>query len=135
MYKKLKEISKTSYCPYSNFPVAAILKDDKENEYIGVNIENSAFPSSLCAEKVAIANLITNKVNPKSIKEIHIFSSSSENILSPCGSCRQVLIEHLSGESKVFMYDKNGNYKVETLDFLVPYKVKLNNLRKDNKNE
>ncbi len=53
MVDKLKELLKYAYCPWSHFQVAAIAISEEGKEYPGVNVENAAFPSGLCAERSA----------------------------------------------------------------------------------
>lgn len=123
MLSKLKEFSKKSYCPYSNFKVAAILESDDGEIHGGANIENIAFPSSLCAERVAINSAIMNNVNFDKIINLHIFSPNADFCLSPCGSCRQVMTEHLKLETDIYMYSKDGEYIVMSLKDLVPMPI------------
>jgi cytidine deaminase len=118
--KKLKEISEQSYSPYSNFKVSAILEERNGDIHCGVNIENMAFPSSMCAERVAIGVARMNRANFKEIINVHIFSPNADFFLAPCGSCRQVLTEHLNIKTNIYMYSNNSEKKVMTLEELVP---------------
>jgi cytidine deaminase len=62
MFEKLQKLLKNSYSPYSNFKVAAIIKTKNGKEYKGVNIESAAFSNTICAERNAIFNAITEGV-------------------------------------------------------------------------
>ncbi len=120
MIKKLKEISNQSYSPYSNFKVSAILEEKNGNLHCGTNIENVAFPSSMCAERVAIGVARINGANFKEVVNVHIFSPNADFFLAPCGSCRQVLTEHLNLQTKIYMYSNNGKHNIMKLGELVP---------------
>ena len=79
---------KNSYSPYSNYPVgAAVLAEDGE-VYGGANIENSAYPSGLCAERVAI-----NRAISEGNRKILALAVVTRNAGAPCGACRQVIAE------------------------------------------
>jgi cytidine deaminase len=92
-----KNAAEKAYAPYSRFRVGAALLFTDETTHSGSNQENSAYPSGLCAERVAVfsaASLFPGKV----IKAIAI-STINENegfqgVVSPCGACRQVLAEY-----------------------------------------
>ncbi len=86
-----------AYAPYSGFYVGAAVLLDNGNVIKGNNQENAAYPSGLCAERVAVYS--ASALYPQiAIKAIAISSSSKEitagKFVTPCGSCRQALIEY-----------------------------------------
>ncbi|MEQ9308653.1 MAG: cytidine deaminase [Balneolaceae bacterium] len=88
---RLKELLKKAITTYSDFPVSAILYT--ESGYVeGVNIEVSDWSLGLCAERVAFAKAISN--GETKFTEIAVHTKLGE-VSSPCGACRQVIIEHL----------------------------------------
>ncbi len=130
-WQKLWEIaSKTcekAYAPYSNFWVGvAILLEN--NEIIeGVNQENAAYPSGLCAERVALFSagiLFPNQT----IKMMAIAARRAENPqiipVTPCGACRQVMIEFENKQKTplqvLFKGTENEYYIIETVSDLLP---------------
>lgn len=123
MLKKLNEVAKKSYSPYSKFKVAAILEDKHGKTYSGANMENIAFPSSMCAERVAIGLANMFDVDFKSIIKIHIFSPNADFFLAPCAACRQVMTEHLNINTEVCMYSNVGEIKTMLLKDLVPMPI------------
>jgi cytidine deaminase len=123
MKEKLEKLLKNSYGKYSNIKVSAIVVTTNLKEYKGVNVENSVFPSSICAERNAIFNAITNGTKSNEIKEIHIISNL-ENLLYPCGSCIQVMLEFCNNNSKIYVYSKK-NVKKHTLKELIPYGITI----------
>lgn len=94
LIEKAIEIAKKSYAPYSNFPVgAAVLLDDGQ-VFAGNNQENIAFPSGTCAER-SVLNYVHGNFPENAIKIIAItaLKSNSHIPVTPCGFCRQVIVE------------------------------------------
>ena len=75
-----------AYAPYSNYQVGAVARMNDGTEFVGVNVENAAYPLGLCAEKNAISAAAAAGVRPGEIAAIGINAS-------PCGGCRQWLHE------------------------------------------
>lgn len=124
--KKANKLLCRAYVPYSKFPVSAIVIDQDENEYEGVNVENAAYGLCLCAERNAITSGVTK--NLKSIKTIYITGNTNEPI-SPCGSCRQVIAEFSTKDTKIILgSSKTDEYKEMDLDALIPYYFSKNSL-------
>ena len=122
MQKKLKNLIKKSYSVYSKVKVAAIVISKNNDQYYGVNVENAAFPSTICAERNAIFNSVTNGLKPGEIKEIHIMSNVEKNPLFPCGGCMQVMLEFCDKETKILIYFKD-EFKTYLLKELIPYGI------------
>ena len=77
-----------AYAPYSNYPVGAALLTTSGRIYEGVNVENAAYPDSMCAERVAIYKAVSE--GERKFVAIAVVTKDGG---SPCGSCRQVLAE------------------------------------------
>lgn len=126
---KLKELLKKAYAPYSNFQVAACAIDEEGNEFYGVNVENAAYPSGLCAERSALFGSIAYGGKVGKFKEIHIISKK-EGIISPCAGCRQVFVELMKNDAKVYQYSNDTKQvRVNTVEELVPYSVKESDIK------
>ncbi|WP_288867096.1 cytidine deaminase [uncultured Sneathia sp.] len=124
--KKANKLLCKAYVPYSKFPVSAIVIDQDGNEYEGVNVENAAYGLCLCAERNAITSGVTK--NLKSIRTIYITGNTNEPI-SPCGSCRQVIAEFSTKDTKIILgSSKTDEYKEMDLDNLIPYYFSKNSL-------
>ncbi|KAI5850428.1 cytidine deaminase-like protein [Morchella snyderi] len=106
-----------AYCPYSNFQVGCALLCDDGSWVIGANIENASYPVTICAERVALVKAITE--GKKKYRAIGVATNITPPA-SPCGMCRQFIREFASLETPIFMYDKNGEYVVRTLEQLLP---------------
>lgn len=122
MKKRLDELLNKAYGKYSGVKVSAIIIDKNGNEFEGVNVENAAFPSSICAERNAIFNSVTNGMKPGELKEVHLTSNLKEKNLYPCAGCLQVMLEFMPSNGKVNMYH-DDEIKVHELKELVPYGV------------
>ena len=97
-----------AYAPYSNYPVGSSLRTKTGRIYTGVNIENAAYPQTMCAERVAIFKAVS-----EGEKEFEVITVVTDNGGSPCGGCRQVMAEFGLG-TIVLMADGNGRIVKET---------------------
>jgi cytidine deaminase len=82
------EARRHAYAPYSKYSVGAALRTTTGRIYTGVNIENAAYPTSICAERVAIFKAVS-----EGEREFEVIAVVTDNGGSPCGACRQVLSE------------------------------------------
>ncbi len=85
-----------AYAPYSEFKVGACALMDDGSFVLGNNQENAAFPSGICAERVALFYAGANFPNKKVITLCIVAKGDlmpASQLLSPCGSCRQVMLE------------------------------------------
>lgn len=96
LIEKAFEVGENAYAPYSKFKVGASLRLENDVIVTGSNQENIAYPSGLCAERVALFNAGANYPNVK-VETLCIIAKGDllpkDKILSPCGSCRQVMVE------------------------------------------
>lgn len=126
---------KTAYAPYSNFSVGAALLLDNGEVVKGNNQENAAYPSGLCAERVAIFYAGSQYPNAKVLK-ICITASpndrDSDVPIPPCGACRQSIAEYEFKQDKsieiYFMGSKGDIYKSDSLKNLLPLMFDKNHL-------
>lgn len=77
-----------AYAPYSKYHVGAALRTKTGRIFTGVNVENAAYPHTMCAERVAIFKAVS-----EGEKEFEVIAVATDNGGSPCGGCRQVLAE------------------------------------------
>ena len=118
-YKQLIELANVArrhaYAPYSNYPVGAALRTKTGRVYSGVNIENAAYPTGICAERVAIFKAIS-----EGEREFEVIAVVTDNGGSPCGACRQVLSE-FGLDTIVLIADGKGLlFKETTVGKLLP---------------
>ncbi len=107
---------KNSYSPYSNYPVGAAVLAEDGLVYGGTNIENSAYPSGLCAERVAITKAIS-----EGNRKILAVAVVTRNGGAPCGACRQVMREFANLDMPVILTTIDDGFEEEfTLGDLLP---------------
>ncbi len=102
LLKNAVEISNDAYAPYSEFHVGASVLLKSGEIVSGSNQENAAYPSGLCAERVAMFATSANH-RDKEMQTIAIYAASettAKKQISPCGSCRQVLVEYEVKQNK-----------------------------------
>ncbi len=97
-----------AYAPYSNYLVGAALLTSSGKIYDGVNVENAAYPTSICAERVAVFKAVS-----EGERKFTALAVASNNGGAPCGACRQVLSE-FGQDIKVLIVNGEGVVEQET---------------------
>ncbi len=120
-----KRSTQNAYAPYSGFKVGAAVLLENGKIITGNNQENIAYPSGLCAERVAVfyANATYPDVRIKTIAVAAYFEGDYVEKLSPCGSCLQVLQEvenRYQSPVQVLLYRKHEVYIVDSVKDLMP---------------
>ncbi len=109
------EARKRAYAPYSKYRVGAALRTKSGRIFTGVNVENAAYPTSMCAERVAVFTAVS-----QGEREFEALAVVTDNGGSPCGSCRQALAE-FGLETVVLIANGAGNLLKEmTVAELLP---------------
>ena len=109
------EARRRAYAPYSHYQVGAALRTKSGRIFTGCNVENVAYPTSMCAERVAIFKAVSEGET-----EFEVLAVATPNGGSPCGGCRQVMAE-FSLETIVLIADGNGRLVQEaTVEELLP---------------
>ena len=126
LINKSKEAVKNAYAPYSKFNVGAAVLLANGEIITGTNQENAAYPSGLCAERVAIfyANSKYPDIPVKAIA-VTAFTNNKfiENPVPPCGSCRQVIVEtetRFNTPIKIYLVSKNRITVINDAKTLLP---------------
>jgi cytidine deaminase len=110
-----KEARKHAYVPYSRYRVGAALRTKSGRVFTGVNVESAAYPTTMCAERVAVYKAVS-----EGEKDFDVIAVVTDNGGSPCGGCRQVLAE-FGLETLVLIADGNGKLVKEmTVAELLP---------------
>ena len=129
------EARSKAYAPYSNFTVGAALLLDNGMVVQGSNQENAAYPSGLCAERVAIYYAGATYPNAKIVKMFITASPQNRDLeepIPPCGSCRQAIAEYEFKQDVpitiFFMGAKGHIYKSDSLKNLLPLVFDKNHL-------
>ena len=122
---------KNSYAPYSKFNVSAAVLMGSGKIYLGVNVENAAYPAGVCAERNAIFHAIQE--GERKLVAVAIVGGPNYTITdycAPCGVCRQVMREFCNPKEMVVLIAKSPeDYKEMTLEELLPESFGPNSLR------
>lgn len=115
-----KEAAQNAYAPYSNFQVGAALLLSDGTIIKGANVENISFGATNCAERSALFTAVSCGYRKGDFKAIAIYGNTKDPI-SPCGICRQALVEFLERDTPVFLVNQNLDVLDTTLGDLLPY--------------
>ena len=126
LINRAKDTCFRAYAPYSHFRVGAAVRLANGEIVTGSNQENAAFPSGLCAERTAL--FYANSQYPEqAIKALAIAAHTQSDFLdrpiSPCGACRQVILEaemRYRNPIRIFLYGKSEIYIIESIKDLLP---------------
>ena len=106
-----------AYAPYSRFKVGAALRGRSGRVYLGVNVENAAYPEGTCAEAGAIAAMVAG--GDTEIVEVAVIADAPSPV-PPCGGCRQKIAEFAAPDVPVTMATMSGQVLTRRLDELLP---------------
>lgn len=115
--QEAKHMLSKAYVPYSNFPVGAGLLSVDGTIYGGCNIENASYGLSNCAERTAIFKAVSDGV--KHFKCLVVTAYTDEPV-SPCGACRQVISEFCDDDMTVILMNHQGKSLQTTVGELLP---------------
>lgn len=116
LIRRAQAVRRRAYAPYSNYPVGAALLGRSGQIYEGANVENAAYPNTMCAERNAVFRAVSD--GERAFDAIAVVT---ENGGAPCGACRQVLSE-FGGEVLVIVADTTGKIHHKTpLHELIPH--------------
>lgn len=113
-----KEASKNAYVPYSRFPIGSAVLTKTGEVFQGCNIENISYGLCNCGERTAIFKAVSEGY--RELSAIAVYGSTKEPV-SPCGACRQVMVEFFEPTSKVILISQNGKTVEMTVEELLPY--------------
>ncbi len=116
---KALEARELSYSPYSHYKVGAAVLLRNGTILKGANIENAAYGSTMCGERNAIYHAYCSGYRKDDILALAI-SSSSEVVPSPCGACRQVIIELLNRDVPVYLVTDSRKIIETSVEGLLP---------------
>lgn len=125
MLQMARDAMDRAYVPYSHFRVGAAIRAQSGKLYAGCNVENAAYPAGSCAEQGAVSAMVLG--GDDKIAEI-VVMGDGENLVSPCGSCRQRIREFATPQTVVHICDRNGVRKSMLMSELLPVSFGPENL-------
>ena len=108
------KVRQFAYAPYSNYAVGAAVLTENGQIFSGVNVENATYGLTVCAERTAVFNAVS-----AGQQRITAVAVCTENAGSPCGACRQVLVE-FGGDVPVWITNPKGETRQTTTYGLLP---------------
>lgn len=101
--------------PYSQYQVGAAILTEDNTVILGCNVESKAYPTTLCAERVAIFSAIA-----QGHRKFSAMALVTEDGSFPCGSCRQIIHEY-AGNIPIYISNGSNEYITKTISELLPY--------------
>ena len=112
-----REAAGRAYAPYSNLRVGAAVLTERGNIFTGGNVENASYGLSICAERAAVFAAVAAEGGDMKIRALAVFNES-EGSCSPCGACRQVILEF--GPQALVFYKSPDGLKEARITELLP---------------
>ena len=125
-----------AHAPFSRYHVGAAVLDDQGNVHVGCNVENASYPEGICAEANAIGSMVA--AGGRRIVSIAITGGfagepdedavnrfTSVGSCTPCGGCRQRILEFADGQTRILLRDPAGALQVCGIDDLLPNSFRL----------
>jgi cytidine deaminase len=125
LFEAAKAIQARAYAPYSGFKVGAAIATPDGKVFTGCNVENAAYPVGTCAEAGAISAMLA--AGESRIAEI-VVMGEGENLVTPCGGCRQRIREFAAGDTPIHIAGPEGIRRSFTLEELLPFSFGPDNL-------
>ncbi|MBO8171390.1 MAG: cytidine deaminase [Bacillaceae bacterium] len=117
LLKMAEQVMEKAYVPYSNFKVGAALLAEDGRVFTGCNVENASYGLTICAERNAIFKAVSEGV--RSFKQLAVIADT-EGPVSPCGACRQVMVEFFGPDMPVVLSNVKGETTTRTVEELLP---------------
>ena len=136
LLNQARDATSNAYAPYSNFNVSAVAKLHNGEIVKGTNQENASYPVGICAERVLLSTI--SSLFPNTPIEILAISydnknGSSNHAISPCGMCRQALVEYegrTGAPMKIIMSGQEGEVIVlESAKTLLPFSFSVDDMK------
>ena len=134
LIENAREAAQNAYAPYSRFRVGAAIRLESGIIIKGANVENAAFPSGICAERGAIATLVSGYPDEKP-EAIAITALTEDGLtdepVTPCGNCRQVIAEEEARSGrfiKIILSGRNKTIIIESIKNLLPLQFSKSNM-------
>lgn len=128
LVEKAKEARSLSYSPYSHFAVGAALLTKDGKVFLGANIENSAYPLCMCAERNALYNAYMHGYKKSDFIALAL-SADTDTPCSPCGACRQVISELFPKDGVIIMSNLKGAIQETSIEELLPFAFSEDDLK------
>lgn len=116
LVESAKRAIANAYAPYSEFRVSSVVKTKSGKTYVGVNVENSSYGLTICAERVAVAKAVSE--GDREVEVVVVYTEANEPVY-PCGACRQFIAEFNPEALIVVVW--RGGIETRSLKELLPH--------------
>ncbi len=120
LIQKAIDVMEQAYTPYSNFNVGCSLLMKNGNVVCGANIENASYGLTNCAERSALFAAYSLGYRKDDIVSM-VIVGDTEKFISPCGACRQVISELVSGDTEIILTNLKNDIKIVNKYDLLPF--------------
>jgi cytidine deaminase len=126
LFEAAKAVQAKAYAPYSGFKVGAAIATPGGRVFAGCNVENAAYPVGACAESGAISAMLA--AGESRIAAV-VVMGEGENLVTPCGGCRQRIREFAASDTPIHIAGPEGIRRSFTLEELLPFSFGPDNLK------
>ena len=128
LVEQAKKARELSYSPYSNFAVGAVVLTKDGKVFMGANVENSAYPLCMCAERNALYHAYMNGYKKDDLVALALIADTDQPC-SPCGACRQVISELFPAKAPIYMANLHGEIQETNIVELLPFAFSAEDLK------
>lgn len=125
---KAFEVMEKAYAPYSKYYVGACVKTKDGKYHIGANIENASYGLTNCAERSALFHVYSLGYRQDDIEAMALVTRGN-TLGSPCGACRQVMVELLNKHTPIIIANTSSQAMITTIDELLPFSFTSDDLK------
>ena len=123
LFQAARRVREQAHAPYSGYRVGAAIVDADGRVHTGCNVENAAFPVGICAETNAIGSMVA--AGGRRIARIAVVGGGqTENACTPCGACRQSILEFADDATEVLLQGEDGAVVRYSIAELLPHAFK-----------
>ncbi len=115
-----KKARQKAYTPYSNFQVGAAILCRDGRIFHGANIENASYPLCMCAERNALYHAYMNGYHKEDFVALALIGDT-DDVITPCGACRQVIQELFPKDAVIYMANLHGKVQETNIMELLPF--------------
>ena len=113
-----RQVRNNAYAPYSDFAVGAVVESRDGRIFTGCNVENASYGLTLCAERVALGNAISE--GARDLVRV-VVTADTATPIPPCGACRQLILELAGPDAEVVMTNLAGDRIIASSQSLLPF--------------
>lgn len=125
---KAFEVMEKAYAPYSKYHVGACIKTKDGKYHVGANIENASYGLTNCAERSALFHVYSLGYRQDDIESMAVVTRGN-TLGSPCGACRQVMVELLKSDTPVIIANTSSQAMITNTAELLPFSFTSEDLK------